>query len=255
MSSLASRIEDALKLACDVQGIQAMHMLLDLASGIDDDDGETVIDDHPELRVKYGPKVTSIYQQYIFDYESAARKKLTNLMGVHACSFKDATTFLGNAAYDRANEIYDHVVFDDTKKFVIVGCGQLPFTAFHAHDHTRNAEIVAIDICDDAIESVNQLAFHFKMDRLKAQKATGENFDYDQAGIVYIANMVSPKSDVLKRIAMTSSTDVRVVLRDPYSIGRLWSERGIDALHPHFAVTGYGEGANYKSRHVFLQRM
>lgn len=251
---LVRKVEEAVKSVAGLDPAKAMQVFLALAGEIDDEAGDQLVENNPELIAKYGPLATSIYQQYVFDFERSAKKQLMDQANRSASWFKAATSFFGAAAYDRAEEMFRHLDFQNANRFVVVGCGQLPFTAFHAHDHTKQTEIIALDVLEDTIAGVGQLAQRFDMKRLRAEVLAGQFFDFDSADIVYVANMVSPKSEVLKRIASTAPSTVQVVLRDPYSIGRLWSERGRDVLHPAFMEIGHGAGANYKSQDVYLQR-
>lgn len=251
---LVRQVEEAMKSIAGLEPAKAMQVLLKVAGEIDDEVGDQLLDNNPELITRYGPQATSIYRQYVFDFERSAKEQLMDQTNRSASSFKAATSFFGAAAYDRADEMFRHIDFHNANRFVVVGCGQLPFTAFHAHHHTEQSEIIALDVLDDTIASVLELAKRFDMKRLKADVLAGQLFDFDGADIVYVANMVSPKSEVLKRIASTAPSTVQVVLRDPYSIGRLWSERGRDVLHPDFMEIGLGAGANYKSQDVYLRR-
>lgn len=251
---LVRQVDEVMKSIAGLDAAKAMQVFLALAGEIDDEVGDRLLDNNPELITKYRPLATSIYQQYVFEFERSARKQLMDQVNRSASTFKAATGFFGSAAYDRTEEMFRHLDFQNASRIVVVGCGQLPFTAFYAHDHTQQTEIIALDVLDDTITSVAQLAQMFDMNRLQAEVMAGQLFDFDGADIVYVANMISPKSEVLKRIASTAPSSVQVVLRDPYSIGRLWSERGRDVLHPEFREIGHGAGANYKSQDVYLQR-
>ena len=58
-----------------------------------------------------------------------------------------------------------------------------------------------------------------------------------------------------KQIALDTAPDhVRIVLRDPYSLGLLWAEEGCVALDPRVSIVARGAGSRFLSRDLFLAR-
>src|SRR5262249_17215701 len=60
----------------------------------------------------------------------------------------------------------------------------------------------------------------------------GAQYDYSDADVIFVANLVRPKQAVLTRILHTAPDHVRIILRDLYSLGLLWAEEGAAALDP-----------------------
>ena len=150
--------------------------------------------------------------------------------------------------------MFDVIDFRSGTQFVMVGCGPLPMTLYHVHDRTDVAELVAIDVDVDAIETVNATARRFGLHRVSANVVSGERFDYARADVIYVANLVRPKASVLERIADTAPRDAAIVLREPYSLGRLLTERGTDHLDQRLKVASVSPPElSHFSRHVFLR--
>ena len=66
--------------------------------------------------------------------------------------------------------------------------------------------------------------------------------------------MISAKAAVLTRIAESAPADVLVVVREPYSLRRLWSESGERSLDPRLEIVGKGSTNRTLSRDVYLKR-
>lgn len=141
-------------------------------------------------------------------------------------------------------------------RLVMVGCGPNPSTILHAYDKVRIPEIVGLDTLPFAIETTRLLIERLRLTGVQAELCDGRAFDYSGAEVVFIANMMSPKAAVLSRIADTAPANVQVVLRDPYSFGRLWAERGQEDLDPRLEVvaTGWPSDGVALSRDLFIRR-
>ena len=160
------------------------------------------------------------------------------------------------ANYNRSIGMFDHLDFRDFRRMVLVGCGWLPTTLFHIHEKTDVPELVGLDIIPDAIATSNQLAKRLGYDRVRTERIDGCSYDYSQAQIVYIVRMALPQLAVLSRVADTAPDNVQVVVRDSYSLGRLWGSPLESFLDPRFEVTGKGRGGGgfYLTRDVYLRR-
>lgn len=157
--------------------------------------------------------------------------------------------------YSRVSDMFLHVNFERCRRFVMVGCGPLPGTLFNVVDSTDVPEIVGLDIDRHAISCVNEIARRCAIERIHAEPCDGRDFDYSQSDIVYVANLVTPKSSILARICETAASGTQIVLRDPVSAGELLSECGVEALDSRLAVLRDGESDHrFLSKHVFLMR-
>src|SRR5262249_48847581 len=150
--------------------------------------------------------------------------------------------------------MFRHVDFSNCARFVLVGAGELPSTALHVHDRTGVAHIACLDTRLEAVRSVETLAAWLNSDRLSALHFDGAQYDYSDADVIFVANMVTPKQVVLARILDTAPHHVRIILRDPYSLGLLWAEEGGAALDPRLSIIARGAGSRFLSRDLFLAR-
>ena len=104
------------------------------------------------------------------------------------------------------------------------------------------------------MRSVETLAAWLNSDRLRALQFDGTQYDYSDADVIFVANMVTPKQVVLARILDTAPHHVRIILRDPYSLGLLWAQEGGAVLDPRLSIIARGAGSRFLSRDLFLAR-
>jgi hypothetical protein len=161
----------------------------------------------------------------------------------------------GRHTYDRVPEVLRLADFASCRRFVMVGCGAFPAAALLVRDATEVPEIVAIDVDDQAAAIARRVIAAMSEPRIRIDCGDGAAFDYGGADIVYLANQVSGKSRVLKRVRDTARSDAVVVVRDPSSVGRLVAEHVEPQLPPPYRVGALGEGnPDFYSRHVLLAR-
>jgi hypothetical protein len=160
----------------------------------------------------------------------------------------------GTAWRDRTDDIFTHVELSNCRRFVLVGAGELPITGLHVHDRTSVAHIDCLDTRPEAVRSVGALAALLGTDRLSATLCNGTHYDYANADVIFIANMVRPKKVVLSRVLDTAPNHARIIMRNPYSLGVLWAEDGCAPLDPRVRIVARGPGGSSLSRDVFLSR-
>jgi hypothetical protein len=161
----------------------------------------------------------------------------------------------GRVTYDRVGEALTLVDFRSCRRFVVVGGGPFPAAALRIRDDTRVPEIVALDVDPEAVALGRRLASHLRDGRLRVDHEDGASYDYRDADVVYVANHVTPKDAVLRRMCDTARPSVRVLLREPAGVGRLVAERASHRLPGGFAVLGVGTpNPTFLSRHVLLGR-
>ena len=168
--------------------------------------------------------------------------------------YRDVAGHEGATHYDRVADMFTHVDFSNCRRFVLVGAGELPSTALHVHDRTTVAHIDCLDTRPEAVRSVEAIAAWLGSDRLRALRFDGTQYDYSEADVIFVANMVTPKQVVLARILDTAPDHVRIILRDPYSLGLLWAEEGGVALDPRLSIVARGAASRSLSRDLFLVR-
>lgn len=200
-----------------------------------------------------------------FDYRPAltqARHEMVvnNELGQIRCLRQSSTSFakMVNAylsgIYDRTGDLLDQLDLRNCRCVVVVGCGWIPATLFYFHDRTGIPELIGLDVTADAVATSNELARRLGYTRARTEVQDGGSYDYGRTQIVYIVNMVSSKSAVLSRIADTAPDDVQVIVGEPYSLGRLWSEAVEPTLDPRFEVASRGPERATLSRALLLRR-
>lgn len=230
-----------------------IERLLSLGATMTSEQGEKLIDDHPEL-VAISSIATKHYNNYILQSEDGQSKDLLSDVQVKCFEFGRTANQFGNQAYTRVNDIFKYVDFSSCKNFTMVGCGALPVTMFQVFENTEVPEIISMDIREEAIQTVRHIVEKYQMSRIKPLLESGDIYDYSNSDVIYVANMVSPKKEVLDRIIKTAKPTAQIVVRDPYSIGRLWTERGVDKLDNRYEIIEYGEPSSaYFSQDIFLR--
>jgi hypothetical protein len=226
-----------------------------LAKAAGEDACGTLLAEHPEL-FDHKPALTRANFERVCQSDRLAVEKLLEIRPSGPAVIGDLLGSRERLAYDRVSDMFENVDFSRCSRLVMVGCGALPSTIFHVYDKTEVREIVGLDIRPVAIEAVSALVERFGSSRVKAELCDGRAFDYAGATVVFVANMVSPKAAVLARIADTAPTDVQIVLREPFSLGRLWADSGEQGLDPRLEVVGRARPSGYValSRDVFLMR-
>ena len=161
----------------------------------------------------------------------------------------------GRHTYDRVPEVLRLADFDRCRRFVMVGCGAFPAAALLVRDATQVPEIVALDVDSRAADFARRVIAAMSEPRVRIDCGDGGSYDYRGADVVYVANQVSGKDRVLERIRDTARPDTAVIVREPYSVGRLVAESVERRLPPPFRVGAVGEGnPAFFSRHVVLAR-
>jgi hypothetical protein len=190
----------------------------------------------------------------IFASEAAEAQAILASAPPPALGYRGVVGHEGAAHYDRVADMFTHVDFSNCRRFVLVGAGELPSTALHVHDRTTVAHIDCLDTRPEAVRSVEAIAAWLGSDRLRALRFDGARYDYSEADVIFVANMVTPKQAVLARILDTAPEHVRIILRDPYSLGLLWAEEGGVALDPRLSIVARGAPSRSLSRDLFLVR-
>ena len=242
-----------LESSCDRDPGDLITDICALAAAMGEDSAEELLNAHPQL-YDYAPTLTRAYCQRVLTRESPDVRRLLERSACSPASFKAAASDLALELYDRSLEMFDRLDFSNCHRLVMVGCGSLPFTIFHVHDRTTIPEIVGLDVLPQAIETAATLAARLGYGRVRTELCDGRSYDYGQTQIVYVAGMVSPKSAIVSRIADTAPDGVQIVVREPYSLGRLWLEGIEHDLDPRLEVTGRGRGGRGLNRDVFLKR-
>lgn len=250
MADWPSRLDLALRDAGSGDPEGAIGALVDLAVE-QADAGEAHLDSNPGL-LRHAPRLRDIYHAYIHAME---RRESDGLLALgRRIRFATAAGEPALRAYRRVDDLFERVDFGRARRFTMVGCGRLPVTALQAAERFPGLGVTALDTDPVAIEVGERLAAALGLGNLAFLLADGSTHDHRGTDVVFVANMVSPKAATLRRILDTSPAATRLVLREPYGLGRLWAERAEDNLDPRVRVAARGKGSRYLSRNVFLER-
>ncbi|TPL01916.1 hypothetical protein FJ938_20080 [Mesorhizobium sp. B2-4-14] len=253
-------LERLLQSLWDRTPTEVINSIRDLGVAMGPDASEALLDSHPEF-FAYRPALTQIFADMVHaqDVAEIAQMLQQDLQsgesfGQIAAEKTDIGVLSSKDAYKRLDEVFDHANFDDCHRAIMVGCGGRPFTMFRIHDQTTVPEIVGLDIVPEAVETANRLAAKLNYTRLRAELCNGCHYDYGAAQIVYVASMVSPKAAVVSRIADTAPDGVQIILWEPCSLARLWSESAERELDPRLEVIGRTSISRNMTRDVFVRR-
>ena len=158
------------------------------------------------------------------------------------------------AAYRRLDDLFQWQDFKQAKRFMMVGCGPFPITLLRVAKECPHLPILGIDNDSKAIALASQVLRHLTLSQIELLRRQGAEYVYDQEGIIYVANLVSLKTKVLRQIAMTASLGSLVILRDPSTPGVHLAEAGITDLSSAYQMVGEGASCTrFQSRHLFLR--
>ena len=114
---------------------------------------------------------------------------------------------------------------------------------------------MALDVDSRAAGLARRVIAAMGEPRVRIECGDGAGYDFRGPDVVYLANQVSRKDRVLERVRDTAAPEAVVIVREPYSVGRLVAESVERRLPPPFRVGAVGEGNPvFFSRHVVLAR-
>ena len=198
-----------------------------------------------ELRQEF----SSFYQTWIVGIERAEAEHVMRSPLRAGQKFRDAAGVNAAVAYDRVEDVFTYCEFEKIDRFVLVGAGHLPVTALHVHDRTAVTRIDCIDIQADAAAGIERLSQWCGSKRIRAHCDDGQNYDFGDADVVYIANMVSPKPAVIRRALEPAPAHPQIIVREPYSLGCLWAEK--TGIEDELLIGAKGRGSPFLSRDIF----
>ena len=188
---------------------------------------------------------------YLGDVRRHEVESAQQLIALPAARLDELGEF-ARSTYGRVRDMFDHIDFRACACFVMVGCGPLPATLWHVCDQTSVPEILGLDVDPDAVHWGRRVVQAIDPNRMRLQCQAGEHAHFGKADIIYVANLISHKAEVLERIAQTARPGTQVVLRNPFSVGLLLAECGLEVLRQRFCITGQGTpGLRFYSKHVF----
>lgn len=259
LNSWKDELESFVASADERTPTELINGIRDIGVAMGHDAGEALLDSHAEL-FSHRPMLTQAFIDMVQAQDVAEINQMLRQDVREPTSFGQIATektaigvMSSKDAYKRLDEVFEHVDFSRCGRAVMVGCGGRPFTMFRIHDQTQVPEITGLDVVPDAVETANVLAAKLGYARMRAEFCNGRDYDYRAAQVVYVASMVSPKAEVVSRIADTAPPDLQLVLWEPYSLARLWSERAEDSLDPRLEVVGRTRVSRNMTRDVFVR--
>lgn len=257
LNSWKDQLEGFVASAGERTPTELINGIRDIGVAMGHDAGEALLNSHPEL-FAYRPMLTRTFIEMVHAQDVAEIRQMLEVrqpasFGQIAAKETTIGVMSSKDAYKRLDEVFEHVDFSRCTNAVMVGCGGRPFTMFRIHDQTPVSEIIGLDVVADAVETANILAAKLGYARCHAECCNGRDYDYRDAQVIYVASMVSPKSEVVSRIANTAPPDLQLVLWEPYSLARLWSERAEETLDPRLEVVGRTRVSRNMTRDVFVR--
>jgi hypothetical protein len=193
-----------------------------------------------------------IYYDYILAMEINEVDMLSRADTGQDKRFTSVASPAAITSYERVEDVFSELSLEESQTFVVVGGGHLPVTAIHAIEKVGIKQSICLDISEQTVESVNYLKDKFSWNQLEGICCDGCDYDYSDADVVYIANMVKPKRDVLNRVIDTVKSGTPIIVREPYSLGMLWTDTMGYPVPDALCLKTIGPGSVYLSRDVFL---
>lgn len=248
-----TRLERILEASHDRSVNALFRDLNTLTKALGQETCEALLDAHPEL-FKYRAGLTEAYRQFVLKHDRMEAHRILADDGVDQRSYADVASGRLAALHKARNAVLHQVDFRDCRRFVLVGCGRNPFTIFHIHDATNVPELVGLDVVPEAVSMATRMAAKLGYGRAKIELIDGRKFDYQGAQVVHVTSTLSNKTAVISRIADTAPQDVRLILREPCGLGRLWVERAEDTLDPRIEIVGRARNSQGPITDVYATR-
>ena len=246
-------LERLLGSARDRDPLSLIKEITDLARAMGEYTAESVLETHPAL-FDHSPWLTPVNDQRVLAQEDTDTEALLEQSWQGKQRFTDMASPTAMTVYNRVGDMFDAIDFNGCHRLVMVGCGGLPETIFHIHDRTDVEEIIGVDVRPEAIDSVRELTRRLGYERIRAELHDGASYDYGRAQIVYVASMVRPKAVTVSRILDTAPDSLQLVVREPYSLGRLWTDSLGSVLDSRLKITGHGCGSWNLTRDTYFAR-
>ncbi|MEZ5734582.1 MAG: hypothetical protein R3E09_02060 [Novosphingobium sp.] len=229
----------------------AINEIVDLSASVPEEEAGTFFREDSAAG-HYAVVARQVYSEYILRMENAALDNILAMEIRSGMQFGQVADPEAKMAFDRVADIFERLILEPDMRFVMIGCGQLPVTAIHVIERAGCANVICMDVVERAIDASERLKAIFGWPSLHPVHCDGKDFDFGNADVVYIANMVRPKGAVIEQVARTAPPGCQIVVREPYGLGRLWADLGEASLPESLFVSSYGNGSRYLSRDAFL---
>jgi len=161
--------------------------------------------------------------------------------------------FMKTRFHSKVNDL-KMIEFEKVKKVVMVGSGSLPDTILFLAENFKIPEIIGLDNNAEAVFSSCELINFLGFSNITIKNVDGLHYDYSDADLVYIANFVPPKNEVLNQIAKTAPQHVQIIIESPILMGQLFFEEVIpEKLNPILNITKESENKTKYFWHKVLK--
>lgn len=181
---------------------------------------------------------TQFFRRCVARYDGRTETRLAHAAASAPVAMAD---LFGADAGRRLDELHRLLRPGANRRLVMVGSGPLPATLLALCNQYPALRAVGLDLDPNAVVHARRLAQHSGAAQgLRFIVADGKSYDYRGADLVYIANQVTPKRAILRRIAATVRTPHHVVVREPWNHGWVLAETGTGRPPPGYAVVRTG---------------
>lgn len=128
------------------------------------------------------------------------------------------------------------VDFSDCKTLIMVWTGSFPETILYIYENTSIDTIIWIDKNQEAVYIASELVKAQNVKKIKFLHYNGENYDYWNTDVIFVANFCFNKRKIFERIAKTAKPGTKILARNPVLFWRMFYEDTVAALHPRLAL-------------------
>ena len=112
-------------------------------------------------------------------------------------------------------------------KFVMVGCGAISETLICFSFKYPLIKCVGLDIDEVVLKNANKVKEKFKFDSIIYLLEDANKFDFtnnNERSIIFIATLVKPKFEILKKIVNTTKKGTLIIVRSPLNFDKIMLE-------------------------------
>lgn len=210
---------------------------------------------HSSYFEEHGSYFRSLEHYYTRAVEVAEAFTIITKQLERKLSFLDLfSTHVTKETYLQTNREMKMLDFKKCKKMVMVGCGCLPETMLYIYENTPIKEIIGIDNNQEAIYIAGEIVRNLGASKLHLLHENSINYDYKDADIILISNMMDDKKKILDRIAETTSDKVQILARTPIHLGHMFYESATEDLHNRLAAIKSERVSEYFLEHTVLMK-
>lgn len=210
---------------------------------------------HSKYCAKHGPFFSSLEHYYTRAVEVAEAFSIITKQLSKKLSFLELfDNDISKESYLQTNREMQMLDFKKCKKMVIVGCGCLPETMLYIYENTPIKEIIGVDNHQEAIYIAGEMIRNQGLTDIHLLHENSVNYDYKDADIVLISNMMAGKKKILDRIVNTSQDNIQILVRTPILLGHMFYDNAIEDLNKRLAIIKSKKVSDYFLENTVLLR-